>query len=383
MADAAVKRSSPKRGGAAPSRAIRLNRVTGGRAPAPRRKRGPESRKVRKPLAPLRNSYPREIRRGPAVNRVRGAQTALYAAAAGAVEIEARPGAIPAGKERDAMKKDITVCLSFDFDAISVWVGTFHAKSPSAISRGEFGRVGAERLLKMLREWEIKSTWFVPGHTADAFPATVAAIAAAGHEIGHHGYFHDRPKTIADEAEDFDRATAALQRVTGQTPVGYRSPAAGLMPSTLECLRERNFLYDSSMMGDDFTPYYCRAGDQAPADGPFVWGRATSLVELPFTWGLDDFPAFEHVWTRNGVNPGLAAPSRMFEIWWGDFEYLHERLGAGVYILTMHPQSIGRGHRLLMLERLVAQMRARAGVRFVTMREAAEEFRRNHPVPGA
>ena len=279
------------------------------------------------------------------------------------------------------MKKNITVCLSFDFDAISVWVGTFHARSPSAISRGEFGRVGSERLLKMLNEWGVKATWFVPGHTADAFPETVAKIAAEGHEIGHHGYFHDRPKTPADEARDFDRATAALQRVTGQIPVGYRSPAAGLMPSTLECLRARGFLYDSSMMGDDFTPYYCRVGDQAPADGPFVWGRATPLVELPFTWGLDDFPAFEHVWTRNGVNPGLAAPSRIYEIWWGDFEYLYERLGAGVYILTMHPQSIGRGHRLLMFERLVERMRVRAGVRFTTMRAAAEDFRRNNPPP--
>jgi peptidoglycan/xylan/chitin deacetylase (PgdA/CDA1 family) len=280
------------------------------------------------------------------------------------------------------MKKNVTVCLSFDFDAISVWVGTFHAKSPSAISRGEFGRVGSERLLRMLGEWGIKATWFIPGHTADAFPSTVEKIAAAGHEIGHHGYFHDRPPSREEEARDFDRATAALQRVTGQIPVGYRSPAAGLMPSTLECLRERGFLYDSSMMGDDFTPYYCRVGDQAPADGPFVWGKPTSMVELPFTWGLDDFPAFEHVWTRNGVNPGLAAPSRMFEIWWGDFEYLYDRLGEGVYILTMHPQSIGRGHRLLMLERLVEQMRMRAGVRFATMREAAEEFRRNNPPPG-
>ena len=188
------------------------------------------------------------------------------------------------------MKQNISVCLTFDFDAMSVWIGTFHARSPSAISRGEFGRVGAERLLGMLREWDIRSTWFVPGHTADAFPATVAKIAEAGHEIAHHGYFHEQAKTPEDEARDFDRATAALKRVTGQTPVGYRSPAAGLMPSTLALLIERNFLYDSSMMGNDFSPYYCRIGDQAPADGPFVWGRETDLVELPFTWGLDDFP---------------------------------------------------------------------------------------------
>ncbi|MGH7932637.1 MAG: polysaccharide deacetylase family protein [Candidatus Binataceae bacterium] len=277
------------------------------------------------------------------------------------------------------MAKKISVCLTFDFDAISVWLGTFRAKSPSAISRGEFGNVAAQRLLSMLREWSIKSTWFVPGHSADAYPETVAKIAEEGHEVGHHGYFHERPKTPEDEVRDFDRATETLKRVTGKTPVGYRSPAAGLMASTIDILLRRGFLYDSSMMGNDFSPYYCRVGDQAPHDGPFVFGKESELVELPFTWGLDDFPIFEHVWTRNAVNPGLASPAHVYDIWVGDFDYLHERLGEGVYILTMHPQAIGRGHRLLMLERLLKHIRERDGVTFKTMREVALEFRQSTP----
>ena len=152
------------------------------------------------------------------------------------------------------MAKNISVCLTFDFDAMSVWIGTFNTRSPSALSRGEFGNIGAQRLLTMLHEWGIRSTWFVPGHTADAFPDTVKKIAAAGHEIGHHGYFHQRHSTPEDEASDFDRCTATLKRVAGMEPVGYRSPAAGLMPSTLNLLLERGFLYDSSMMGQDFSP---------------------------------------------------------------------------------------------------------------------------------
>jgi hypothetical protein len=165
------------------------------------------------------------------------------------------------------MKPKISVCLTFDFDAMSVWIGTFHARSPSAISRGEFGRIGAERLLGMLREWNVRSTWFVPGHTADAFPAMVAKIAEAGHEIAHHGYFHEQAKTPEDEARDFDRATAALKRVTGQTPVGYRSPAAGLMPSTLELLIERNFLYDSSMMATTSPHIIAASATRRPPTG--------------------------------------------------------------------------------------------------------------------
>lgn len=277
--------------------------------------------------------------------------------------------------------KQIDVFLTFDFDAFSVWIGTFHARSLSALSRGEFGNVGANRLLALLADWGVRSTWFIPGHTADAFPGTVQKIAQAGHEIAHHGYFHERAKGAEDERRDFDRASAVLERITGRRPVGYRSPAAGLSANILNCLLERNFLYDSSLMGHDFSPYYCRVGDQAPSDGPFQWGRPTSLVELPFTWGLDDFPVFEHVWTRNGVNPGLAAPSQVYEIWVGDFDYLYNRLGQGTFILTMHPQVIGRGHRLLMLERLVQHMREHEGVTFKTMAEVAEEFRRMHPIP--
>jgi len=101
---------------------------------------------------------------------------------------------------------------------------------------------------------------------------------------------------------------------------------------------------------------------------------------LPFTWGLDDFVAFEHIWTRNGVNPGIASPSRILEVWAGDFDYLHGRLGEGNYILTLHPQCIGRGHRLLMLERLVDHIRSRDGVTFRTMRDVANEFRAAHPL---
>jgi peptidoglycan-N-acetylglucosamine deacetylase len=61
------------------------------------------------------------------------------------------------------MATNISVCLSFDFDAISVWLGSLNAASPSAISRGEFGAVATERLLQMLARWEIRSTWFIPG----------------------------------------------------------------------------------------------------------------------------------------------------------------------------------------------------------------------------
>ncbi len=278
------------------------------------------------------------------------------------------------------MPKQIDVCLSFDFDAMALWIGGFHATSLSAISRGEFGRVGAERILAMLREFDIRATWFIPGHTADSFPAIVERIAAAGHEIGNHGYSHERPASPEDDCRGIDRGSESIRRIIGVAPRGYRAAGGSLIESTLKHLLERGFLYDSSLLGNDFSPYYCRAGDRAQIDQPYAFGREVDLVEIPFSWELDDFPAFEYVNTRHGVQQGLASPSDVYEIWAGDFDYLYDRIGEGVFTLTMHPQVIGRGHRMLMLERLLNHIRERDGVRFTTMSEVATAWKSHHPL---
>ncbi len=278
------------------------------------------------------------------------------------------------------MEEKISVCLTFDFDAISLWLGGFRATSLSAISRGEFGRVGAERLLTLLREQNIRSTWFIPGHSAETYPHIVEQLVAGGHEIGNHGYLHSRPKSPEDEAAILDRGNDVLTRMTGRRPLGYRSPGAGLSYNMVELLCERGFAYDSSLMGNDFSPYYLRRGDVASDDGPYLFGKPIDVVEIPFTWGLDDFPAFEYVTSRAGIQPGLSSPSAVYEIWAGDFDYLYDRIGEGVYTLTMHPQVIGRGHRLLMLERLIRHIQSHRGVEFKTMLEVATAWKESHPL---
>ena len=57
------------------------------------------------------------------------------------------------------MAKQISICLSFDFDAISVWVGPRGTKAAPLIARGEFGNVGAQRLADLLAQEQIPSTW--------------------------------------------------------------------------------------------------------------------------------------------------------------------------------------------------------------------------------
>jgi peptidoglycan/xylan/chitin deacetylase (PgdA/CDA1 family) len=278
-------------------------------------------------------------------------------------------------------EKDVCVCLSFDFDAMSSWIASYRTESPNALSRGEFGKVGANRLLDLLEEHGILSTWFVPGHTIEAFPCEVERIVRAGHEVGHHGYCHEDPRPLERHEEEkvLEMGSALIERATGARPLGYRCPSGSFSQRTLELLVENRFLYDSSMMADDFTPYYCRIGDRAPHDAPYVFGTPVDLLEVPFSWHLDDHPYFEHVRSKRGTNPGLAEPSRVYEVWAGDFDYLYQKMGAGVLTLTMHPQVIGRGSRLLMLEKLIRYMKRFEGVRFVRMLDFATAWRRAHP----
>ena len=273
-----------------------------------------------------------------------------------------------------------TVCLTFDFDAISLWIGPFAARSPSMISRGEFGAVGCARILRLLEREGIAATFFVTGHTAETYPDLTREIVAAGHEIGHHGYLHENPlalETPERERKVLLRGFDALDRVTGVRPVGYRSPAWDNSPWTIELLLEQGFRYESSLMGDDFTPYWCRVGDVIQEDGPYLFGSNVDLVEMPVSWVLDDFPHFEYVSIRSaGINrSGLSAPSKVEEIWRDEFRYMHREIPGGIYTLTMHPQVIGRGHRLLMLERLIGWMKEHPGTRFMRLGDAAAAFR--------
>ncbi|MFN2614614.1 MAG: polysaccharide deacetylase [Actinomycetota bacterium] len=265
----------------------------------------------------------------------------------------------------------LSVCLTFDFDAMAPWLKT---NNPSAISRGEFGAVAVPRILDMLRAYGAHATFFVPGHTALAYPDLIERIRDEGHELGHHGWMHENPAQLDEDAERyaFERGIECLEKVSGLRPYGWRSPAWDMSPRSIDLLLDYEFRYDSSLMGNDFTPYFVRRGDRWSNDGPYEFGEPTPIVELPVYWGLDDFPAFEFVAGRNG---GLASPSGVREIWQGDFDFAYERCEGGVFTLTMHPQTIGRGHRFAMLESLVSYIAQKPGVRFEAMGAVAEAWR--------
>ena len=273
----------------------------------------------------------------------------------------------------------ITVCLTFDMDAMSVWINTIKTKNPSALARGEFTVLGTPRVLDFLKRKDLRASFYIPGHTAYAFPDLVKRIHDEGHEIGHHGWVHENPAEASPEREReiLERGFEALYRVAGVRPVGYRSPAWDFSAQTLSLLKEYGFEYDSSLLGSDFIPYYPRQGDVVGQDEPYKFGSLIDLVELPGHWSLDDFVAFE---TIVGLLPGHVPPRQIEEMWRDDFDFAAQECPGGVFIPTMHPQCIGRGSRLRMVERLIDHMRETADVSFMTMKEYASAWREQNPI---
>jgi peptidoglycan-N-acetylglucosamine deacetylase len=265
------------------------------------------------------------------------------------------------------------VALTFDFDAFSSWIGTYKTTNASALSRGEFGVEGMRRVLRLLEKHGIPATFFVPGHSALAFPDSVRAAIAADHEIGHHGFVHERITELSPEREleVLKIGIDILSDLTGKRPVGYRSPSWEFTTSTLDFLLAENFTYDSSLMASDYVPYWPRQGDRFTSDGPYVFGTPAPIVELPVSWELDDMPHFSFL---RGVNTGLKTPTQVLEIWYEEFRYFREETDGGCWTLTMHPQIIGRGHRVRMLDELVSRMK-QTDVVFTTLARAANAWR--------
>jgi peptidoglycan/xylan/chitin deacetylase (PgdA/CDA1 family) len=254
------------------------------------------------------------------------------------------------------------VLLCFDFDAESLWLSK-NLTTPSVLSRGEYGdRVGVPRILSLLANYSIRATFFVPAETARRHPETVKGIYQKGHEIAHHGDVHESPVKLDldEEKRVLMTGLGTLEKLTGERPRGYRSPAWDLGPNSIRLLEEHRFLYDSSMMGDDF--YFYKVREKS---------KETNLVEVPVSWELDDAPHFHFTFSPVYYR-GMASPSKVYEIWAAEFEGAYASEGA--FVLTMHPQIIGRYHRLRMLEQLIQHIQGHEKIWFTTCTEAVTDW---------
>jgi peptidoglycan/xylan/chitin deacetylase (PgdA/CDA1 family) len=252
----------------------------------------------------------------------------------------------------------VAVLLSFDVDNETVWLRNGDT-NVGGLSQGEYGsRVALGRVLDLLAEYEIAASFFAPAMSFTLAPHQVKLIQASGrHEIGIHGWIHERNNQLPrDEEERLLRMSLdRMTELTGTRPIGYRAPSWNFSDSTLDLLLELGFLYDSSLMADD-RPYELLAD-----------GEATGMVELPVDWILDDAPLF------NPLGDRYANPREVLQVYKDEFDVAYEE--GTMFLMTMHPHYIGHRSRIVILRELIEHIRSKPGVWFGTHADAAEWVR--------
>jgi peptidoglycan/xylan/chitin deacetylase (PgdA/CDA1 family) len=277
-------------------------------------------------------------------------------------DVKAEVGRVRAGQDLtpetwpDGAK--VAVALSFDFDAETNALRDGN-NSPGEHSRGEYAaRVAMPRILALLDKYEIPASFFVPAVSVLLHKTEIdAIISKERHEIGMHGWIHERNSMLDEETERLlmKKSYDALREATGQAPVGIRTPSWDFSLNTIKLIRELGLLYDSSLMADD-RPYEIMED-----------GEATGIVELPVEWLLDDYPYFG--FSRfSSVRPHIK-PGDVLDIWCAEFEMAYQE--GTLFVLTMHPKYIGHRSRIAMLEELIEFINEHEGVWYATHADIA------------
>ena len=207
-------------------------------------------------------------------------------------------------------------------------------------------------------KYNIPASFFVPAVSALLHADELKAIVAKGnHEIGMHGWIHERNSLLNEEEERrlMRQSYEVLKKMTGKAPAGIRTPSWDFSRATLKLIRELGLLYDSSLMADD-RPYEI-----------LIEGMPTGVVELPVEWLLDDYPYFGFS-RYSSVRPHIK-PMDVYVIWAAEFDKAYEE--GTLFVLTMHPKIIGHRSRISMLEKLIQYMKKHENVWFATHEDIA------------
>lgn len=243
--------------------------------------------------------------------------------------------------------------ISVEMDNEFIWLGMDPAciDRPKSQSMGTYGTArGLERVLETLEKQQIHATFFLLGVFADRYPEQVKAIAAAGHEIALHGYEHLEYSKLEPEEqrEQIRMGIAAVERVTGKRPVGFRLPEGNMSPETVDIIRSFGFLYDDSLLDYDL-PYSLEA---AP-------GEAGSMVEIPMNWEVHDFTQF--AFNFFPPFPASVDPPASYQYTyqnWVREVAAYDKRGLCL-VCKFDPQSIGTPGRISLLDELIGEMKRR------------------------
>lgn len=256
------------------------------------------------------------------------------------------------------------VAYTFDLDADS----TIHLNTPDiahtrvcASSMMRYGpEIAVPRLVEIFRRYDLRQTFFVPGWCVEQYPKAIELLVEHGHEIAHHGYLHEKPNLMSEDAQlaAIQRGAEAIAKATGKRPRGYRAPSYAFSDRTLTQLVAEEFLYESSLLGDD-VPYIVRAGNG-------------ELIELPVDFAMDDWTQYM-CFKEFGYMLPVASPARAMEVFRAEFDAAYNN--GGMWIAVWHPFVSGRLARSEAIIGLIEYMLGKGDVWFATTEEIAAHAR--------
>lgn len=158
--------------------------------------------------------------------------------------------------------------------------------------------INTNKILSLLRKYNVKATFFVLGYIALKEPDLIRAIENEGHEIATHGFYHRRVFEMTEQEfeEDVSMSISVISSITNKDVLGFRAPEWSIREETpwvLKILRKCGILYDSSMvpltrMGSrNFPLYPCKFHTEHGEIWEFPLSTTRLFWErLPFTGGL-------------------------------------------------------------------------------------------------
>jgi len=260
--------------------------------------------------------------------------------------------------------KRCAFAISFDLDGESPWIhrDPALAERPLHMAMGAYGpKTGAPRILNVLDRYGIKAGWYIPGWIIERHPDLCREIVRRGHEVGQHGYLHEKPFFLQGGVEEEEalltKTLDVFKKILDVRPLGSRVPSADPSKHSMGLLKKHGFVYHSNFMDSDLP--YCHTTPHG------------ELVELPTAWCNNDWPFFGFS-AVPPVGNGIWSQEDVFEVWKEEFEGAWEE--GGFFNLMGHPQVVGRPSRMRMVSRLLELILGKGDVWIARPIEIAEHY---------
>jgi peptidoglycan/xylan/chitin deacetylase (PgdA/CDA1 family) len=225
----------------------------------------------------------------------------------------------------------------------------------------EYGsRVGVWRILNILDEYHVKSTFYCCAVALERNPEVGPEIVRRGHEVFGHGYrWEEYYKMDRDtEREAIRKAVESMTRTTGQRPLGWYCRYGPSVNTRELVVEEGGFIYDCNAYNDDL-PYYTE-----------VHGKKWLVV--PYSLEVND----AKFWRG-----GMIAPRDFFETARNTFDLLYEegRTHPKMMSVGLHCRMIGKPSRAVALKQFLDYAKGKPGVLFTRRIDIARWWLDKYP----